>query len=388
MLSDDPRSVLRQAVLGESLHLSIPSRPELVERLTMLLKDRAEASGVCPEDRTCGLVTSLSEAITNAIVHGNLEIPSSLKEEPGNAFGQMMAVRCGDPRYAGRMVDVSLQDDGTRCVWTIADEGRGFDVHKLLARLEREEPETELASGRGVLLMKAFMDDVTWANGGRVITLVMDRRDPGAARRQARLSVAQALRAIPVRPNGTIDFDAAFAAVATNVSADGVGLLKSGPEHARRLLLELRDGDQVIYVPAQVCHVSPSGGDMVQIGCRIGASTDARRDPAAWTEAVDRLVAEHSPVATEHEARQHPRVVYARPVEVHMPGTDAPLAAMARDLSRTGLAFVLDAELPRGTVCALVLEAGTPTPVRLRARLVRTSHISDRFFDYGAQFVE
>ncbi len=63
-----------------------PAVLELVEKVVMALKDRAEASGVCEEDRITGLVISLTEAITNAMVHGNLEIDSGVRNRTDGEF--------------------------------------------------------------------------------------------------------------------------------------------------------------------------------------------------------------------------------------------------------------------------------------------------------------
>ncbi len=35
-------------------------------------------------------------------------------------------------------------------------------MERLLAKVALEEPSAEMASGRGIMLMRAFMDDVRW----------------------------------------------------------------------------------------------------------------------------------------------------------------------------------------------------------------------------------
>jgi len=58
--------------------------------------------------------------------------------------------------------------------FTIRDEGPGFDPSKLP---DPTDPENLLkASGRGLLLIKTFMDEVTHSANGNQITMVKRRR--------------------------------------------------------------------------------------------------------------------------------------------------------------------------------------------------------------------
>jgi len=63
-------------------------------------------------------------------------------------------------------------------VITIGDEGPGFDPSKLPD--PTDPANLEMASGRGILLMRTFMTDVHYNNNGNVVTLVK-RRNAGAA---------------------------------------------------------------------------------------------------------------------------------------------------------------------------------------------------------------
>ena len=61
--------------------------------------------------------------------------------------------------YSGRPLPVDIRD-----------EGEGFDPAKLPD--PHEAANLEKASGRGVLLMRSFMDEVRFEDGGRSVTLV------------------------------------------------------------------------------------------------------------------------------------------------------------------------------------------------------------------------
>ncbi|HLL90853.1 MAG TPA: ATP-binding protein, partial [Tepidisphaeraceae bacterium] len=175
-------------VNADAAVLTLPTRLELIDGTVEFLRHRAQLCGACDNDERGGrLVLALHEALTNAMVHGNLEIPSSLKEEPDNAFARALAERTHDARYAGRHVSVRFAYDGARCDFVITDEGPGFDTSKLppppapdndndaadavddpAAAFDPAALEAMLkCSGRGITIMRAMVDELRYEQGGR-----------------------------------------------------------------------------------------------------------------------------------------------------------------------------------------------------------------------------
>jgi anti-sigma regulatory factor (Ser/Thr protein kinase) len=72
--------------------------------------------------------------------------------------------------------------------YQITDEGPGFDV--ALVPDPRDEDRIDIASGRGLLMMRAFMDEVIFNDQGNQVTLVK-RRAP-----QSAMAVAEPLREV------------------------------------------------------------------------------------------------------------------------------------------------------------------------------------------------
>ncbi len=102
--------------------------------------------------------TALQEALVNAIEHGNLELDSKLREGLGNEYVDLAAERRRQSPYSERKVHLTASFSRERATWTIRDEGRGFDPEGLPdptdpANLHR-------VSGRGLLLIRTFMDEV------------------------------------------------------------------------------------------------------------------------------------------------------------------------------------------------------------------------------------
>ncbi len=116
------------------------------------------------------MTTAYREALVNAIEHGNLELDSALREGDGQAYHELGNARRHLEPYKSREVNVmsSISRDEIRI--TIEDEGPGFDPSVIP---DPTDPENLIrASGRGLMLIQTFMDDVAHNERGNMITLV------------------------------------------------------------------------------------------------------------------------------------------------------------------------------------------------------------------------
>jgi anti-sigma regulatory factor (Ser/Thr protein kinase) len=113
---------------------------------------------------------ALEEALTNALYHGNLEVSSALREgdDPG-AYQRTAQDRRRRPPYSDRRIHVRSRLTPAEGVIRIRDEGPGFDPNNLP---DPTDPENIVkASGRGLLLIRTFMDEVTFNPTGNEITM-------------------------------------------------------------------------------------------------------------------------------------------------------------------------------------------------------------------------
>ena len=180
----------------------------------------------------------------------------------------MLANRCADPKYSEREVQVDVHWDGNRCEWTISDHGHGFDVDEVLKKLDTDEV-SELASGRGILLMRAFMDEVQWRAGGREIRMSMKRGEAADIGEAQRTRVRHAVKAMGYKTDEAVD------AVATAISPNGMELVARGVTTASRLMIEIEVEGKKVLVPAEVRHVTPMSADWVQFDCRFATEENA-----------------------------------------------------------------------------------------------------------------
>lgn len=97
------------------------------------------------EDIYANVLTCLNEACVNAIIHGNQQNP-------------------------GLKVYVNLEVfEGKKLVFTIADEGQGFDYEHIADPTSPENREND--SGRGVYIIRKLADQCIFNNKGNEIEL-------------------------------------------------------------------------------------------------------------------------------------------------------------------------------------------------------------------------
>ena len=80
------------------------------------------------------------------------------------------AVRHGNKNDSGRMVRIRVFEEGERCHIRVQDEGDGFDPQAI------NMPDCESLGGRGVCLIKHFMEDVRFDGSENALEMTFDRK--------------------------------------------------------------------------------------------------------------------------------------------------------------------------------------------------------------------
>jgi serine/threonine-protein kinase RsbW len=134
----------------EKLELELPSRIESVETAAARAEKFARESGFA-EDALGSIDMAVRESVANAVKHGNL-----LDET--------------------KQVELKFSDLPEGLEIIVRDFGSGFAVEDVP---DPTNPENLLkANGRGILFMRAFMDEVEWSNhaeGGMIVKMLKKR---------------------------------------------------------------------------------------------------------------------------------------------------------------------------------------------------------------------
>lgn len=131
----------------------------------------------------------LTEMLNNAIEHGSCEIGGEEKAawlDGGGTAQALIEEKAADPRLAGRRVFLQYQIDRERSVFTIRDEGPGFDWRRFLG--EDAQLEALALHGRGILLSRESAAELTYNERGNEVRLAFEHRHP------MRNAVPEALR--------------------------------------------------------------------------------------------------------------------------------------------------------------------------------------------------
>jgi serine/threonine-protein kinase RsbW len=130
----------------ETTELVLPSRIEAVNMAASAAAEFVKRSAL-GEDAAFGIDMAVREAVTNAVLHGNRQ-------------DETKAVEVGFKRLSS---EIEI---------TVRDEGEGFNPESVP---DPTDPQNIMkTSGRGILFMRTFMDEIQWSRhpeGGTVVRM-------------------------------------------------------------------------------------------------------------------------------------------------------------------------------------------------------------------------
>lgn len=152
------------------LRFLLPNDSAMVPPLVRRLEALVGSMGWCDESSLLRLSVALRESLMNAIDHGNLELDSELRQEDERVYRRMGEERRGQPPYRDRRVLLEARVTRSEATFVVKDEGPGFDPGSLP---DPTDPmNLERIGGRGLLLIRTFMDEVRHNATGNEVTLV------------------------------------------------------------------------------------------------------------------------------------------------------------------------------------------------------------------------
>lgn len=133
--------------MPQIIELTLPSRIESVDEAAISADEFARELGL-GDEIISAIDLAIRESVANAVKHGN---------------------RFDD----AKQVEIKLSNSAGGFEITVRDFGPGFDLSDIP---DPRDPENLLkASGRGILFMRSFMDEVEWSNheaGGLVVKML------------------------------------------------------------------------------------------------------------------------------------------------------------------------------------------------------------------------
>ena len=128
----------------DSIRIQIPSIMENIRIVESFIDNTKDVYDI-NDDIYGNIMISVTEAVNNAIKHGNKEVPE-------------------------KKVTLALSFKENAVSFAIEDQGEGFDYTKLE---DPTAPENiDKPGGRGIFLMRHLADEVHFANEGRSVELI------------------------------------------------------------------------------------------------------------------------------------------------------------------------------------------------------------------------
>jgi len=155
------------------LHFTLDNDRTLIPTLVSHLQQHLVRLEHCDQLGRTRIGVALEEILLNAMYHGNLEVSSSLRQDGDEPFHRLADERRQLEPFRNRRVFCTARLSLADAVFVIRDEGPGFDPSKLPD--PTDPANMEMASGRGLLLVRTFMDEVSFNEKGNEVTMIKRR---------------------------------------------------------------------------------------------------------------------------------------------------------------------------------------------------------------------
>jgi hypothetical protein len=174
--ADRSYSRLIECLEATQYAFALRNDPALIPPLVDLMQQVLAGMGCCNTTQRMHVGIALEEALLNGVLLGNLELDRQQAQEARRLLRQGMVAplvdqRCGERPYCDRVARLTAEISREKATFVVRDEGPGFDLSVVPNR--RDPDVLEQGVGRGLVLIKNFMDDVWFNEKGNEITMVI-----------------------------------------------------------------------------------------------------------------------------------------------------------------------------------------------------------------------
>ena len=153
--------------------IKIKNNLRLVPRVANLIMSICYAAGFRNYEAFSKISLSLHEMIQNAIEHGNcgvgFEMKSKILTDSMDMYGAIDE-RASYPENINKRVTISYEINNDQAIFTIKDEGNGFDPSAIPS--PRSEENIFAVHGRGILMTRNFVDEMEYNEKGNIVKLI------------------------------------------------------------------------------------------------------------------------------------------------------------------------------------------------------------------------
>lgn len=170
-------SQINKTILDGGMALSITTRSAFNDGLGNAVCDWVAKGFSLPGAPWVSLKTAVQEAIANAVLHGNLEIGTELRDnlKTLDDFTNQVSMRLSDSQFGCRSISIfaTLDDDQLRI--RVLDQGSGMSPDVFVNSGQRKNiQQMNAPSGRGLHIIRNCTESVTLGASGRELEMVFD----------------------------------------------------------------------------------------------------------------------------------------------------------------------------------------------------------------------
>ncbi len=152
--------------------------PALIDPLVDLVQQMISGMTLTDATGRFRVGSALKEALLNAMYRGNLEVSFQQMQDTRESLlsgktEDICQQRRSERPYFDRRVEVRVSINLRRIEIIVTDQGPGFDPAAVASAKSVEQIDPE--RGRGLLIMRSFMDEVRFNDRGNEVTLVKYR---------------------------------------------------------------------------------------------------------------------------------------------------------------------------------------------------------------------
>jgi CheY-like chemotaxis protein len=164
--------LLRCMVRRESSFI-LDNDPDLIASFMKLMGEELAGMGFWDVTGLLQVSIALQEALTNAMFHGNLEVGTEHRQLDERVFDELASNRRHCHPYCTRRIRVHAQLDSTAARFVVGDDGGGFDTTLFDRPVDADD--LSRIGGRGLVLIRTFMDEVCFNSSGSQISMIKYR---------------------------------------------------------------------------------------------------------------------------------------------------------------------------------------------------------------------
>jgi len=168
------RERIRKYLRSGEIEILVGPDPDAIPVVAGYIQRILEDYGLSSDRERARVGLAVTEALSNAVIHGCLGVSSEVRAELSDLYFQQIEARRTQEPWSQRAVEINMRFSQSTATFVIHDQGQGFDRATIV---DPTDPENlTVPSGRGILLMRAYCDVVTWNDKGNEVTLVKNLR--------------------------------------------------------------------------------------------------------------------------------------------------------------------------------------------------------------------